>query len=54
MVKLLHQRVKVDDPMLLQSVSQYLFDALLLDHLRVQGQISSSSIETHATLTTEE
>lgn len=54
MVKLLHQRVEVDDPMLLQSVSQYLCDALLLDHLRVQGQISSSSIETHAMLTTEE
>lgn len=40
--------------MLLQSVSQYLCDALLLDHLQVQGQISFSSIETHATLTTEE
>ena len=44
----------VDDPLLLQSVSQHIFDIQLIQHFQAQGQVSSSSIEVPALLTREE
>ena len=43
----------VDDPLLLQSVSQHIFDIQLIQHFQAQGQVSSSSIEVPALLTRE-
>ena len=44
----------MDDPLLIQSISQYIFDIKLVEHYQGQGQVSSSCIEVPVTLTTEE
>lgn len=43
----------VNDPLLLQSVSQHIFDIQLVENFQAQGQ-ASSAVEVPATLTTEE
>ena len=44
----------MDDPLLLQSVSQHIFDIQLIEHFQAPGQVSFSSIEVPALLTREE
>ena len=43
----------VDDPLLVESISQHIFDIKLVEYYQGQGQASSSSIVVPATLTTE-
>ena len=44
----------VDDPLLVQSISQHIFDIKLVKYYQTQGQTASPSIEVPATLTMEE